>query len=279
MDETSESSPYSEMEEEEDDDGSDPDFTMTPSSSSTTSSSASARAAAAAARGVILGNGGRKTSSSSSSSSTATTMAGTTTMPTTPGRNSSSHFSPRPSIATTMTIVVAGEVVVVERKRLQCEFAGCDRSFLRSEHLRRHERVHTGHRPHVCGVCGKTFSRSDNLREHHAVHQRVKGAAVLPAAAAPLPRSLAVTSLPTIRVHSSGEEVNHLRQLVMGSRIMKKSVTQERRTRETLISSTTSTSSTPTGPMLSMIPIAGGMPLPGVLDPNRRSSLLSNILN
>ncbi|KAI6251137.1 Regulatory protein MIG1 [Erysiphe necator] len=53
----------------------------------------------------------------------------------------------------------------------QCRF--CDRKFSKVEHLKRHERSHTGERPYTCPKCLKSFSRSDVLIRHLKNHPRL----------------------------------------------------------------------------------------------------------
>ncbi|PHH70835.1 hypothetical protein CDD80_5702 [Ophiocordyceps camponoti-rufipedis] len=52
----------------------------------------------------------------------------------------------------------------------------CGKSFLRKEHLRRHQATHGGP-AFSCQVCGRSFSRSDLLRRHASIHG---GAAAMP---------------------------------------------------------------------------------------------------
>ncbi|KAA8571079.1 hypothetical protein EYC84_000434 [Monilinia fructicola] len=53
---------------------------------------------------------------------------------------------------------------------MDCKF--CQKSFSKGEHLRRHERSHTGSRPFVCKHCRRAFSRQDSLARHEKLHTR-----------------------------------------------------------------------------------------------------------
>ncbi|XP_032513063.2 zinc finger protein 449-like isoform X2 [Danaus plexippus] len=46
----------------------------------------------------------------------------------------------------------------------------CGKSYATRGALRRHARVHTGERPHVCHVCSRAFGQKEVLRRHELVH-------------------------------------------------------------------------------------------------------------
>lgn len=57
-------------------------------------------------------------------------------------------------------------------KPFECTWPGCGWRFSRSDELARHKRSHSGIKPYQCKICEKKFSRSDHLSKHLKVHRK-----------------------------------------------------------------------------------------------------------
>ncbi|KUM62749.1 hypothetical protein ACN42_g4376 [Penicillium freii] len=68
-----------------------------------------------------------------------------------------------------MEIMTAGPALP-GGKKLICRV--CQKAFSKAEHLRRHERCHTGSKPYVCKECRRPFARQDALTRHEKLHAR-----------------------------------------------------------------------------------------------------------
>ena len=61
-----------------------------------------------------------------------------------------------------------GEKELKSKRRFQC--ITCGNKFIRSTHLHRHMRLHTGVKPYPCPICRRRFSRSDYRSTHQLQH-------------------------------------------------------------------------------------------------------------
>ncbi|TRY65745.1 hypothetical protein DNTS_005583 [Danionella cerebrum] len=68
------------------------------------------------------------------------------------------------------------EYTLAHLKLLNCSYPECGATFTRQWRLQEHETLHSGERPHKCGVvdCGRSFTRRAHLRRHELVHNGVK---------------------------------------------------------------------------------------------------------
>ncbi|XP_050717937.1 zinc finger protein 76-like [Eriocheir sinensis] len=51
-----------------------------------------------------------------------------------------------------------------------CRFPNCDKSYSSVNHLKTHQRNHTGQRPHICNMCKKRFTTGYALKSHIRTH-------------------------------------------------------------------------------------------------------------
>src|SRR4051812_14443342 len=53
-----------------------------------------------------------------------------------------------------------------------CPVEGCNKTYIRADHLRRHLLIHSGSKFFECGVCEKSFFSKYQLKKHEVVHER-----------------------------------------------------------------------------------------------------------
>ena len=53
-----------------------------------------------------------------------------------------------------------------DEKPFQCKWPGCGKGFGRQHDCKRHEQLHSNHRPFLCEGCKKPFARLDALNRH-----------------------------------------------------------------------------------------------------------------
>ena len=56
-----------------------------------------------------------------------------------------------------------------DEKPFQCKWPGCGKGFARQVDCKRHEQLHSNHRPFICDGCRKPFARLDALNRHCAL--------------------------------------------------------------------------------------------------------------
>ncbi|KAL2798326.1 C2H2 type zinc finger domain protein [Aspergillus keveii] len=81
----------------------------------------------------------------------------------------------------------------------------CQKAFTKAEHLRRHERCHTGSKPFVCKECRRPFARQDALTRHEKLHTRA--AATKQAQSLPVSRVASFDTLPWDAPRPPAEDV------------------------------------------------------------------------
>lgn len=76
------------------------------------------------------------------------------------------------SMKTSKSIDNVADSELLRPRNFQCTYAGCNKSYLKSSHLKQHFRSHTGEKPYKCNWnnCSWQFTRSDELTRHYRKH-------------------------------------------------------------------------------------------------------------